>query len=290
MSASQVGNAGTKAFVPPVRHGSLAARVEMMIQTSLRDGTFAPGDQLPAESELAASFGVSRSTVRAAIASLVHGGLVIRRHGVGNFSAVGSLLSNDLSEAVDFNIMIERTGATAGVLFDQVSIVVPSAAVATALALGPADRVLRSAKRFTANGEVVIYVLNSIPVSLLGADLAAHAVSTPQITEPLFDFLEQSVGATTALELATFRAELGSDIDYPEVEVDIDPASPVLRFDEVGFGVDSSALWQSYTWFPPGEMSFELIRHRPGSELPATSSRARAPLGRESQPSKRSPS
>lgn len=48
-------------------------------------GRLAPGDLIPAESELVAAYGVSRITVRAALDQLVHDGLIDRQRGRGSF-------------------------------------------------------------------------------------------------------------------------------------------------------------------------------------------------------------
>src|SRR5690554_1273687 len=48
-------------------------------------GNLKAGDRLPTESELAETFGVSRTVVREAIAQLRHEGLVETRRGVGAF-------------------------------------------------------------------------------------------------------------------------------------------------------------------------------------------------------------
>lgn len=47
----------------------------------------APGDALPSEADLAATYGVSRLTVRESIAGLVRRGLVVTRRGSGSFVA-----------------------------------------------------------------------------------------------------------------------------------------------------------------------------------------------------------
>jgi GntR family transcriptional regulator, L-lactate dehydrogenase operon regulator len=62
----------------------LAERIEALI--ALR--ALKPGDRLPAERELAAELGVSRSTLREAIRQLASAGRLISRHGGGTFVAV----------------------------------------------------------------------------------------------------------------------------------------------------------------------------------------------------------
>ncbi len=250
-------------FQLPQRQMSMASQVEESIRLRLRDGTFAPGDQLPTENELAEALDVSRATVRTAVGSLVRRGQIVRRHGVGTFIAAGTMLRNDLSEVVDFNILIERTGASAGVIFDEISIGKPSKLVASALKLDTSDQVLTSAKRFTADDLTVIYVLHAIPVSVLGMSIATDALIVPQSTEPLFAFLEDAVGISTAFVLASIKAELGSAIGYPGAVVE--PDSPMLRFDEVAFTNENTPIWHSQNWFPPGEMTFDLIRQTQGA-------------------------
>ncbi|MDF1522964.1 MAG: GntR family transcriptional regulator [Trueperaceae bacterium] len=48
-------------------------------------GELVPGDLIPAESELVATYGVSRITVRAALDQLVHDGLIDRQRGRGSY-------------------------------------------------------------------------------------------------------------------------------------------------------------------------------------------------------------
>ena len=56
-----------------------------MIREALVNGEFQAGDKLPSQNEMCDQFGVSPHTVREAIASLVHEGLLYRLHGKGTF-------------------------------------------------------------------------------------------------------------------------------------------------------------------------------------------------------------
>lgn len=53
----------------------------------IQTGALQPNDLLPAETQLAAGYGVNRLTVRQAISELVNEGLLVRRQGVGTFVA-----------------------------------------------------------------------------------------------------------------------------------------------------------------------------------------------------------
>jgi GntR family transcriptional repressor for pyruvate dehydrogenase complex len=70
---------------PPKKHRNLAQGVVAYISTSIQDGTLAPGDKLPTESEIMRILGVSRTVVREAISHMQAANLVETRHGIGTF-------------------------------------------------------------------------------------------------------------------------------------------------------------------------------------------------------------
>src|SRR3954462_13375839 len=78
-------SAETGAF-PALRTARRAGLIEQVIE-QLREqiiaGTWAMGRRIPTESELAQLTGTSRNTVREAVQSLVHSGLLERRQGSG---------------------------------------------------------------------------------------------------------------------------------------------------------------------------------------------------------------
>lgn len=67
----------------------LETQVYQELLSRIHDGTYALGDRLPPEHDLAAGFGVSRPVVRAALARLRESGLITSRRGAGSFVASG---------------------------------------------------------------------------------------------------------------------------------------------------------------------------------------------------------
>ena len=65
----------------------LHARLRDALRTAILGGHLRPGVQLPSESQLQAAHGVSRITVRHALAALQAEGLIVKRHGKGAFVA-----------------------------------------------------------------------------------------------------------------------------------------------------------------------------------------------------------
>lgn len=62
-------------------------RIEIDLRTSIADGTFPPGTQLPTKAELMTRYGVAVNTVERAIEELRKDGLVVTAQGSGMFVA-----------------------------------------------------------------------------------------------------------------------------------------------------------------------------------------------------------
>jgi DNA-binding FadR family transcriptional regulator len=67
------------------RRPKLSGRVVSALRSKVQGGEFAPGQKLPTESQLTETFGVSRTVIREAIATLAADGLVEARQGAGVF-------------------------------------------------------------------------------------------------------------------------------------------------------------------------------------------------------------
>jgi GntR family transcriptional regulator len=68
----------------------MTAQVAADIEADIDSGTIAPDTRLPTELELAEQYGVSRVTVRRAIALLREQGKVVTVHGRGTYAAMPS--------------------------------------------------------------------------------------------------------------------------------------------------------------------------------------------------------
>src|SRR5260221_14734692 len=64
---------------------ALALQLADLLRAEIQEGHRRPGSQLPTESEFQAAYGVSRTTTRAALATLVAEGLVVTRKGFGSY-------------------------------------------------------------------------------------------------------------------------------------------------------------------------------------------------------------
>src|ERR687886_1754612 len=79
------------------RRGGLIERVIEQLREQIVAGPWAIGARTPTEAELAQLTGTSRNTVREAVQSLVHAGLLERRQGSGTYVLAASELAGAVS-------------------------------------------------------------------------------------------------------------------------------------------------------------------------------------------------
>ena len=93
-----------------VRQRRLADDIVAQLETMILEGTLKAGERLPAERALAEQFGVSRPSLREAIQKLAAKGLLVSRHGGGNFVAesLGSTFSDPLLHLLENNRDAQR--------------------------------------------------------------------------------------------------------------------------------------------------------------------------------------
>ena len=114
------------AVLRPLRGGNAFESTVEQLATAVRLGVFAYGEQLPPERDLAERLGVSRMTLREAIAALRDSGLVTTRRGRGGGTVVlyqgvgpsqvsptgsGACQGSALSDALDFRRVVEPGAA-----------------------------------------------------------------------------------------------------------------------------------------------------------------------------------
>ena len=79
----------------------LIDRTVDQLRESVIDGTWPVGSRIPTEADLASTLGVGRNTVREAVQSLVHSGLLVRRQGSGTYVLSDSELSVALGRQIE---------------------------------------------------------------------------------------------------------------------------------------------------------------------------------------------
>ncbi len=92
---------GTRPTGPaPARRSGLIEQVIGELRGRIEDGRWPVGSRIPVEAELAALTGTSRNTVREAVQSLVHAGVLERRQGSGTYVVAASEMAGAVGRQV----------------------------------------------------------------------------------------------------------------------------------------------------------------------------------------------
>jgi DNA-binding FadR family transcriptional regulator len=108
------------ALTAPLRTATLSAQVTRQFEQLITSGEWPVGQRIPAESELVTQLGLSRNTVREALRSLVHLGMLEARVGDGTYVRALSELEAPmvrrvnrarLDEALELRAILEKSAA-----------------------------------------------------------------------------------------------------------------------------------------------------------------------------------
>ncbi|MFH5823630.1 GntR family transcriptional regulator [Georgenia sp. AZ-5] len=143
----------------------LYVQVEELLLRRITSGEWEPGRRIPTEQELCVAYGVSRVTVRQALARLVRRGLLSRARGRGTFVRDHRLTATARSVS-SFSQELGALGKRPGAHVLGVDTVAASADVAAAMEREPGTELFRLRRVRTADGRPI-----AVQTSLLVAEL-----------------------------------------------------------------------------------------------------------------------
>lgn len=153
-------------MLPTIKR-SLADNIKNELREHIRQMNLRESAKLPAENEIAKSFGVSRVTIRRALDDLEKEGLVFRSQGRGTFVNPEALqIRISLNPAQEFGNLIRQGGFTPRISLVQVKTSAPSAAIANRLQIGSKEQILVVEKSYYADEHLAIVCIDHFPLSL----------------------------------------------------------------------------------------------------------------------------
>ncbi len=190
LPTSSIADAGTSDAAPgQSRYGWLAAR----LRASIMSGEWVPGSSIPAETQLAKSYGVALGTMRQAIAVLVTEGLLERMHGRGTFVSSGiggaSLLRFFRFRTAEGAGSTTATHADTEIPVSRITekrVVKASAEVASALNIAMRDPVLALTRIRTLAGAPCLFERIWLPLPLFSAFTTLNKSQWDDLLYPMF--------------------------------------------------------------------------------------------------------
>ena len=186
-----------------VQSSRLYEQIVEQIEQSVQKGDLKPGDQLPAERELAEQFGVSRTAVREAVKALREKGLVEAYPGKGTFITSGS--SNPMRQSLDRMMRSAQVDATSS-LVEVREILEPE--IAALAAVRATEENLNSLRQAVA----VMDAAKRDPDAYIEADLDFHLELAEAAANPLIlSLIDSIVGVLREQRMRIFEVDGGPD-------------------------------------------------------------------------------
>jgi GntR family transcriptional regulator len=239
-------------------HLPLYAQVENVIIDRISDGSLLPGARLPSEDDLVQEYAVSRTTIRAAIQSLVQRGLVEIRRGKGTF-VTQPKITQELTELTGFVEDMQALGRHAKAKVLDQRIVAANQVVARQLALAQGTPVVRIQR---------VRLADAIPLSFdetyLPKQLGEKVMADNLETEPIFSLLEQKY--RTPLVEAEYRLEAVCADPTVATALCIDVGSPIFLIERTSYSTGHRPVDYEKLHYRGDQIRFvtRLRRRKPG--------------------------
>ena len=143
-------------------------RLHALVAQAIAAGELRPGAVLPSERDMAAALGISRVTVRKALAELVTEGLIVQRRGSGNYvSGTPKRHAQSLSRLYSFTEDMTARGRKAGTQWLSRERGNADACEARLLGVGEGEPVIRLRRLRLADGEPIAVEWSLSPATML---------------------------------------------------------------------------------------------------------------------------
>jgi GntR family transcriptional repressor for pyruvate dehydrogenase complex len=203
MTDETLDSQGDKPLYRAVRTSRLYEQIVEQVEQSILKGQLKPGDQLPAERDLAQSFGVSRTAVREAVKTLREKGLVEAYTGRGTFVTNGT--SNAIRQSLDLMFRVSQQEGSIH-LAELRQVLEPEIAALAALRIE--DQLLTTMR------EAVTAMDRSLqdPGAYIEADLDFHLALAEAVGNPLIlSLLDSIVGLLREQRSRIFSVDGGPE-------------------------------------------------------------------------------
>lgn len=221
--------------IDPQASTPLYLQVRNELGRAIRKGLFGPNEALPSERSLAQMLGISRVTARKAIDALSSDGLIVRRHGSGNY--IAPLLEQPLTRLTSFTEELKKRGFVPSSRWLQRTVGMASPEETVALGLSPGDRVARLER---------VRLADDTPMAYESSTLPAIVLPRPEsVKDSLYAFLARR-GQLPVRALQHIRAANASS---PHAKLLAIPEGRALLFiTRVGYLDDGRAMELTHTW------------------------------------------
>lgn len=246
--------ASNGAAAQPPQRLSATARAVQSIRHRLAQETWTAGDRLPSEPALAKELGVSRVSVRGALAQLEGEGLLSRRHGSGTYVNSVRPLVSSLHLNIGSDELIKSRGHVPGISEMSWRHELADEAIAEHLAIEVNTPIVHLYRVRTSDGTPVTLSHDYLPAALLPDQPLGLGPS-------LYSFLSTVCGIQVQFGVATLEPSLITEEQAPVFGVDA--GELCLTIHQVDYDLEERPVSYSIEYHLASAYNFQLIRQGP---------------------------
>jgi GntR family transcriptional regulator len=244
----------------PTAVRTAGAPLYLQIVEQLRDrigsGAYPPETLLPSEAALTKEFGVSRVTVRQALAELENRGLIYRQQGRGTFVNAPHLRQQLSHEAQTIVEALRREGIEPEVQVIGLEHVKPDAQAAAILGTGDQE-IARLTRVYLHNAVPIAQATLHLPLSMSGvAYILSQEKSGRQTTYSIFESMGLVIKeAKHVIKTVVLDSETAKRLHMKAGDI-------CLATDRITYSPQASVLELTRFIYPPDRMRFEITLPR----------------------------
>ena len=232
-------------------------QIREQISRAIADGRLVPGDFLPPEEDLAAQASVSRTTIRQALAALVHEGLIERKRGRGSW-VVEPRIDQQLTELTGFVEDMLSHGLEPEARVISTEVVSADIIVAKELRLPEGSRAVRIERVRLADRRPILFDVSHLPL-----EIGQRVVNEDLRQRSIFEILEGDLGV--ALNEADYHIRAVAAQKPIATHLRVRPGTPLLMIERTTYSRDGVPVDFENLYYRADRMTFSLRLKRRGT-------------------------
>jgi len=213
----------------------LHQRVAATLADAIARGEYPIGSRLPDERSLATRLGVSRTTLRQALAELARGGVIRRRVGRGGGTFVREpVVERRAGSVAGLTADLHRQGLQPGATVVKVAVVAASREIADTLALDPGEPVVEIVRVRSADGRPVALEESWCPAARF------PGLEREELSGSLYEVLRERYGCVS--DRAVERVEARLAVAEDATRLGVRHGAPMIAVERIAFDDNGAAF------------------------------------------------
>lgn len=235
---------------------NISTYVTDWLREEIRSGSFGKDGYLPSEEELCQKIGVSRPTIRTALATLSAEGYLIRKQGNGTFVNSRGLEVLSYQTTWEFTQLIGASGRKASIKYFSSEIRIPTENEQELLDITKDNEVFSIIRLFMGDDIPVIYSINTFSREFFVDDIDRYPFDLPT---PVF--FEKYCGRKQTYNYVDVSALPAPKMIVKPLNITID--TPILLFDEIFYDSDFKPLFCAKNYCNDKNIRIRFVQKRP---------------------------